>query len=280
MGSLAAELTELRQYLTPQELAEVDRLLRTRIPKPAEFIRRLTIEDPQADGQVGIIPFDTWPAQDEMLTEIEHSMRVIILKARQLGISWLLCGYALWKCLYWPMKTGLIFSKGLEEAAEMVRRIQGMYNRMPDSMKVDLPVMTGNTEELKFSNGSRIKAQAATKTAGSSFTASFVLADEFAKMVWANDLYTSMKPTVDGGGQLIIVSTAVGNSNLFASLWEKAAAGLNSFKPLFLNWRARPDRDDACMQVWPAIQSPKPCCNRNTRIRRLRHSQRPTPRSS
>jgi phage terminase large subunit-like protein len=211
----------------------------SRIPPPAEFIDRLTIEDPQGDT-VGFIPFALWPAQATVLNTFQSGRHVIVLKARQLGISWLACAYALWLCVRHPVKNVLIFSKGLDEAVELVRRIAGMYNRIPN--RADLPTMTGNTQELAFSNGSRIKAQPATKTAGSSFTASLVIADEFAKMMWADDLYTSMKPTVDGGGQLIIISSANGGSNLFSKLWRKAESGENGFVPVFLPWWSRPDR--------------------------------------
>lgn len=215
----------------------------SRIPTPAEFIDSLTIEDPQGDV-AGIVPFDLWPAQVQVLEHFERDPLCIVLKARQLGISWLACAYALWLCVFHPQKTVLIFSKGEDEAAELVRRIDGMYRRIAD--KTGLPsLVVGNTREIMFSNGSRVKSQPATKHAGSSFTASLVIADEFAKMQWADELYTSMKPTIDGGGKLIIISTAVGARGLFYNLWQKAEKGLNRFKAIFLDWRARPDRDEA-----------------------------------
>ncbi len=212
-------------------------------PKPSDFIDSLTIEDPQGDV-AGIVPFDLWDAQKKVLVAFENNPLCIVLKARQLGISWLACAYALWLCVFHPQKTVLIFSKGEDEAAELVRRIDGMYRRIAD--KTGLPTLVvGNTREIMFSNGSRVKSQPATKHAGSSFTASLVIADEFAKMQWADELYTSMKPTIDGGGKLIIISTAVGARGLFYNLWQKAEQGTNRFKAIFLDWRARPDRDEA-----------------------------------
>src|SRR6185437_6942377 len=83
----------------------------------------------------------------------------------------------------------------------------------------------------------------ASRHSGSSWTASFVLMDEAAKILFADDLYSALKPTIDGGGQLAIVSTAFGIGNLFHALWAKAAAGENAFKTIFLAWWARPDRD-------------------------------------
>ncbi|MBU6430166.1 MAG: hypothetical protein KGR26_14215, partial [Cyanobacteria bacterium REEB65] len=60
-----------------------------------------------------------------------------------------------------------------------------------------------------------------------------------------SQLYLNAKPTIDGGGQLIILSTANGIGGLFHGLWKKAVAGTNSFKTIFLPWWARPGRDRA-----------------------------------
>ena len=54
--------------------------------------------------------------------------------------------------------------------------------------------------EIEWANGSRVKSLPATRHAGSSWTASLVIMDEAAKIQWANDLYTALKPTIDGGG--------------------------------------------------------------------------------
>ena len=231
---------ELLPSLTEQERAELDTVLEApRIPAADEFIQSLTIEDPQGDGSVGYIDFELWPRQVEVLTTFEHERLVIVLKARQLGISWLACAYALWLCEFHPVKSVLIFSKGEAEATELVRRIAGMYHRQKGE-KVKL--VTDNAQSLSWANGSRVVSQPATKTAGSSFTASLVIADEFAKMQWADDLYTSMKPTIDGAGKLIIISTAQGNGNLFHTLWQRAVKGESAFAHVFLPWQARPDR--------------------------------------
>ena len=69
--------------------------------------------------------------------------------------------------------------------------------------------------------------------------------DEAAFMQWASELYTAMKPTIDGGGQLIVLSTANGRANLFFDLCDRARRGVSSFAFRFLPWHARPGRDAA-----------------------------------
>lgn len=201
----------------------------------------LTIEDPHG-ADVSIVPFDLWPAQSETLRVLRESAQLIVLKARQLGMSWLVLAYALWLCLYHANQLVMVFSKDQDSANEMVRRVTGMYQRLAHK---PVGLVTANVGNIAWSNGSRVKSFAATEDAGSSFTASLTILDEFAKMRYADALYTSVKPTISDGGRIVIISTARGEGNTFHKLWKAAQAGLNSFKAVFLPWSVRPGRDAA-----------------------------------
>jgi hypothetical protein len=92
---------------------------------PAAFIDQcIIIDDAQDHGDgVGTMPFKLWAAQAELLQAMETEPRLLILKARQLGISWLCCAYALHQSLHKAQHLTLNFSIGQEEANEMMRRI-------------------------------------------------------------------------------------------------------------------------------------------------------------
>lgn len=210
------------------------------------------IDDSQGHGEGGgTMPFHLWPAQVQVAWQFMLQRLVLILKARQLGISWLCCGYALWLCLFQPGKVVLLFSKGQAEANELLRRIKVLYARLPPWMRDALPaVARDNSTEFGFANGSRVQSLPATESAGRSLTASLVILDEAAFLQFADALYTALKPTIDAGGQLIILSTANGVGNLFHKLWTRAQAGQHGFHAIFLPWWARPGRDAA----WYAAQ--------------------------
>lgn len=203
------------------------------------------IDDSQGHGDGGgMMRFRLWPAQVDVVWQVMVTPLVIILKARQLGISWICCGYALWTCLFAPGKVVLLFSQGQLEADEMLRRVRELYDRLPAWMREAQPyAREPNTSTLRWANGSAVRSLPATQKAGRSFTASLVVMDEAAHMQWAGPLYTALKPTIDGGGQLIILSTAKGIGNFFHLHWTKAAARLNTFLTIFLPWWARPGRD-------------------------------------
>jgi hypothetical protein len=213
----------------------------------AAFIdTHIIIDAAQDDGELGLMSFTLWPAQRDLLGAIHAERLLLILKARQLGISWLCCAYALWLCVFKANRVVLIFSKSQDEANELTRRVSVMYHRLGDALRSVLPALVkDNTEGIEWANGSRIMAMPATKSSGRTFTASLIIADEFAFMQWAAELYTSIKPTIDGGGKMLILSTANGTGNLFHELWDRAAQRLGRFAARFLDWRARPDRDEA-----------------------------------
>lgn len=205
----------------------------------------IIIDDAQGDG-AGTMPFHLWEAQQELLAAIIVEPLLLILKARQLGITWLVCAYALWLCLHRTQRLVLTFSIGQNEANEMMRRIHVMYWRLPADIRAALPaVVKDNTEEMAWANGSRIESLPSRKSAGSGYTASLIILDEFAKNENAAAIYTAVKPTIDGGGQMIILSTASGAGNLFHEMVEKARNQISRFAFRFLPWWVRPGRDAA-----------------------------------
>lgn len=217
---------------------------------PAGFIHNeVTIDDAQPgedSNSLATMPFHLWDAQRELLGDIQSERLLFILKARQLGISWLICAYALWLCLYRPGRVVLFFSIGQVEANEMLRRVNVMYWRLKPELRAALPALVKeNTTDMVWEGGSRIQSLPSRKDAGSSYTASLVVLDEFAKNMWARELYTAVKPTIDGGGRMIILSTAKGKTNLFYDLCQRAIKGAGKFAFRFLPWYVRPGRDAA-----------------------------------
>ncbi len=218
------------------------------------------------EGKGGRIErFRLWVgSQDEIIRAMDEEDRLIVLKARQLGISWCSDAYALWLCSANTGQTVFIFSKGLDEAQEEIRRIRFMHARLPPELRRRLGGASGdphgrdNLSQLSFpETGSRIISMASTEHAGTSFTATLVIIQELAKIKNAASLMTSVEPTVADGGRMFIVSTALGYSGPYYELWRTSQDRLpsgqivglkgptGSFRPAFIPWSARPGRDAA-----------------------------------
>ena len=208
----------------------------------AEFAARTQIEI--LDGtDVAHAPFVLWPAQAELAQTLERDRLIIILKARQLGISWLVCLYALRLCLLYAGRPVLCLSRGQLEADELVHRISFMYHGHVDRAVARL--VTDNTAALEWDNGSSVVSLAATKDAGRSMAAALVILDEWAFMKWPDATLAAVKPTIDAGGQLVILSSADGQGTTYHRHWQAARSGANGYTPVFLPWTARPGRGAA-----------------------------------
>ena len=189
------------------------------------------------------IPFGLWPAQRETVDAIAASDLTIILKARQLGLTWLVLCYALWLMLFRPAAAVLLFSRRDEEAVDLLDfRLKGIYRRLPAWMQARGVVVDGK-HDWQLSNGSR--AQAFPTTGGRSYTGTLAVVDEADFMPDLGDLLNAVKPTVDSGGKLIMLSSVDKSQpqSEFKRVYLGARAGATAWRALFLPWSARPDRD-------------------------------------
>jgi hypothetical protein len=218
------------------------------------------IDDSQniSGAGTGRCRFRLWPAQVRVVWELMTQRLLVVLKARQLGISWVVCAYCLWCALFRGNQRILMLSKGLMEANELLRRLKALYDRLPQSLRDRLPQPVGDSaREFKLSNGSVLKSFPATSAAVNSETASVLVIDEAAYIKQAEKLISNAKPTIDAGGQMIIFSTANGVGGTFHSIWQKAEAGVNGFRAIFLPWWCRPDRTTEWLRM-VALQSNDP----------------------
>jgi hypothetical protein len=168
---------------------------------PAYFIDTyIQIEDATAGVWV---PFKLWPAQVATLRDVHHYPWTVILKARQLGLTWLILAYILWRKLFRPATTALLFSRREDEAKHLLERLTGMWQRLPDWLQLAQAV-TDNTVVWELDSGS--EARAFPTSAGDSYTASIVLADEFDLVEDQGKLIGAVKPTIDAGGKMILLS--------------------------------------------------------------------------
>ncbi|MBC8248532.1 MAG: hypothetical protein H8E90_02535 [Anaerolineales bacterium] len=192
------------------------------------------------------VRFQLWPAQVSTLQAITENKLFIVLKARQLGLTWLLVCYGLWMMLFRPGSGVLLFSRRDDEAAELLDRVRQCHLRLPSFLQAR--VGTDNDHELELVNlGSVAQAFPTTKHSGRSYTATLAVVDEADYIRWLRQLLTAVKPTIDAGGQLGLISTVDKEdpSSEFKRIWNQAVAGGNSYRPIFLPWHSRPGRDAA-----------------------------------
>jgi len=198
------------------------------------------------DEQEGIIPWSDWDYLTELLEIFLNNREVIILKARQLGVSTLIAGYCLWKAIFYEGASILLLSQQEKKAGQLLAKCKVIWEFLPPYLRPKL----GKDQEsaLTFpSMHSSIDALASTEDAGRSVSASIVVCDEWEYHPYDRTNYGAIRPTIGAGGQFIALSTADSENDktLFKEIYHRAQAGKNSFKRKFLAWNLRPGRDEA-----------------------------------
>ena len=191
----------------------------------------------------GTLSFETYPFQDDTLTDFINYDRSIVLKSRQMGISTLVAGYSLWLMTFHESKDILCLSITQETAKAIVTKVRFGNDNLPSWLKQK--IILDNQLSLKLKNGSQIKAVSSTGASGRSAALSLLIIDEAAFIQNAQDLWLSAQSTLSTGGKAIILSTPNGVGNFFHKMWMESEEDLNDFRRITLPWHLHPDRDQS-----------------------------------
>ncbi len=190
------------------------------------------------------VKFQPWEHLLRLLNFLLDNRFVIVLKARQNGISWLVCIFCLWRAKFSQNVKVLMLSQKEETAHDLIAKCKFIDSHLPDFLREKRdPDQLGCIGFPSVS--SEIHALPSTQEAGRSTDATIVFCDEWEYHPEAEANFAALKPTVDAGGQFIAVSTADTTrlNTFFKAKYREAKAGFSSFKPLFFSWRERPDRN-------------------------------------
>jgi hypothetical protein len=194
-------------------------------------------------GTLGRAPFELFDYQKDTLDVIRNNRYVIVLKARQLGLTTLAMAYAMWMLTFRPGSNIVLVSRSQTAADKALEIIDFMWSFLPPWVQFRGPSIENDAAKhhsYKFHDGmvSRITSYAATRTVAAGQTASLVLWDEAALAEYQDDALRTLLPTTDAGGSMLIFSTARGGYNAFSRLYRSAQRGENEFVPVFHPWHA------------------------------------------
>jgi len=204
------------------------------------------------DGEPG-----GWHWQREELDSWLAHDRNLVYKARQIGLTWLAGGLALWNARFRPGTRNLVISINEDESKKVIARIWGMWQSAPEWIKEGViltkPSRGGDpSQEIEFTHPdlrkTTILALPATAKAGHGEAAALVVLDEYARQEYAQAIWKATFPVIDGGGRVVVISTAngvgnpeTGEGNNFYNLWTNS--GTMGITAHFLPWSMHPDRD-------------------------------------
>ena len=228
---------------------------------PTYFLGKYGIIQHPVRGKVN---FNLYDFQEKSLKSfMEHDYN-IVLKARQLGLSTLTAGYALWMMTFQQDKNILVIATKQETAKNLVTKVRVMHSNLPGWLKQ--ACVEDNKLSLRYRNGSQIKAVASSEESGRSEALSLLIIDEAAFIDKIDTIWGAAQQTLATGGRALIISTPNGVGNFFHKTWVGAEDGTNDFNFINLHWSVHPERgqdwrDDQDKLLGPSLAAQECDCD-------------------
>tara|TARA_R110000787_G_scaffold42773_2_gene105025 strand:- start:5969 stop:7549 length:1581 start_codon:yes stop_codon:yes gene_type:complete len=189
----------------------------------------------------GKIKFNLYEFQEKSLTELQNNRYSVILKSRQLGISTLSAGFALWSMLFKEDFNVLVIATTQEVAKNLVTKVRVMHDNLPSWLKGTIEA--DNKLSLKFKNGSQIKAVSSATTGARSEALSLLIIDEAAFIRNIEEIWIASQATLSTGGGAIVLSTPNGIGNWFHKTWVDSETNPQTqWYNIKLHWTVHPER--------------------------------------
>lgn len=146
------------------------------------------------------------------ICEVWGKYRMLAIpKSRRMMLTWIMLALHLHMALFTPRSAVFVQSKKAEDSDYLIgdNRMLFLYNNLPAWLKrYGLPSVQRKQFNLTFSNGTIVKAvsQGADQLRG--YTATAVMCDEIAFWERAGETWRALRPVVQGGGRVTLVSSA------------------------------------------------------------------------
>jgi hypothetical protein len=191
----------------------------------------------------GLMPFNMWDFQKEMLTTF-HEQRFSICKLpRQVGKTTTSVALLLHYILFNESVSIAILANKSSTAREILGRLQLAFEYLPRFLQQG--IKEWNKGSIELANGSRAIADSTSGSSVRGRTFNVIFLDEFAFVPnnIAEAFFMSTYPTISSGNttKVIIVSTPNG-MNLFYRMWMDAAEKRSDYVPIEIHWSMVPGR--------------------------------------
>ena len=212
-----------------------------------------------------VVPFRLNDAQKKLYAVAKKQqdagkpVRLIILKARQLGFSTLTEGLIFHTCATRKNVNALIVAHREDATANLFRMSKLFYDELPAPVKPML--RASNAQELVFENPSKLRSErearpglrsrircatAGGRGIGRSDTLQCVHLSEYA--FWpdgadgkAATLAGILQAVPSLPGTMVVIESTANGFEDFKERWDAAVAGENDFEPVFFAWFENPD---------------------------------------
>lgn len=178
---------------------------------PFEFLKIVRTKD-EVDRKQSIKPFPVHFDYIRLYTKIwQKEPKLIVPKSRRMLMSWTNIALFTWDAMFHLNSNIGFVSKKEEDAADLVERSKFIIENLDHTKfpKELFPSIEPKFGVIRFPEiGSQIRGYPMGADQLRQFTFSGLLFDEFAFWEAAEKAYQAALPTLDGGGKLVIISSA------------------------------------------------------------------------
>jgi hypothetical protein len=242
LGNPNLKASDVKINWTKEQLEEYAKCARDPIYFIQKYVKIISLDK-------GLVPFELYDFQEEMVRTV-HSTRFVIAKLpRQSGKSTTVTAYILHYILFNQSVNVAILANKLSTARELLSRLKLAYEYLPKWLQQG--VLEWNKGSIQLENGSKVLASATSSSAVRGGSYNMIFLDEFAYVPQnvAEEFFSSVYPTISSGQEtkVFIVSTPHG-MNLYYKLWTDATNNRNSYIPIDVHWSDVPGRDEKWKQ--------------------------------
>ena len=196
--------------------------------------------------KLDVQPFILWPYQVEAAAALEKALAdeedVLIEKSRDMGASWIMCLWFLWRWLFRPNQSLLLFSRTETlvdgDTDSLFAHLDFTIARLPPWMLPRNWVKTKHRLKLYLvnpENGSVIEGESTTDNIGRGGRRTAIGCDEFAAVKGGG--YEVLAATIATTNTRIFNSTPKGPQNAFFSIREKGTPRIR------MHWSSHPEKN-------------------------------------
>lgn len=196
-----------------------------------------------------VAPFQLNWAQDQYLDTVERQVskngriRIIVLKARQIGISTVTEALLFTHAFVYPNYRGLVVAHEARASYNLFNMTKLYWNTYPfRQLYTPRYASKGHLEWIETNSNIQVST-AGNSEAGRSATIHFLHASEYAFWPDPRTTMLALRQTIPSipGSAIIIESTANGVGNAFHDEWLAAKQGDSEYVPLFFPWYKHPE---------------------------------------
>lgn len=203
------------RVLAQQKMVEIRNAV---VKDPGLFIFKFAKTMDQNDRENPVKLFPDKEYLHEIIRVFMSEKLILVEKSRRMMITWLFMGLFLWDTMYHPAVNTFFVSKKEDDADDLVSRAYSIYNQLPDFLKVPVRKKYCLLEFPDLS--SKIMGVSQDSDALRQQTASNILSDELAFQPYGRESIQAAKPTLEGGGRFVGVSSINGKNFFYNLLYD------------------------------------------------------------